>query len=93
MMPDRQRQTEKSGAFIAEDVPAQVQEDVRFSEGEKSVQPPTSGPDSSLDQPARTQKKEKEKTRSGSDGPFWIGVFDENLRRSLRLYLAQSPRK
>ena len=61
VMPDRQRQTKKSGVFIVEDVPAQIQEDVRFSEGEKSIQRPTSGPDSSLVQPAKPQKRKKKK--------------------------------
>jgi hypothetical protein len=61
VMPDRQRQIEKSGAFIAEDVPAQVQEDVRFSEGEKSARPPTPGPDLSSVQPAAPKKRKKKK--------------------------------
>lgn len=61
MMPDRQKQTERTGVFIVEDVPAQIQEDVRSSEGEKSIQRPIPGPDSSLDQPAPPKKKKKKK--------------------------------
>ncbi|MGC1401395.1 MAG: hypothetical protein WA974_00525 [Thermodesulfobacteriota bacterium] len=61
MTPNRPNQSEKIGTFNVEDDPAQVPMDVRFSEGDKSAQPPASVPDISPVQPVKSQKKKKKK--------------------------------
>lgn len=63
MMPDRQNQTGKKGAFLVENVPVQVQEDVRFSEVEESARPPASEPDIFPVQPVKPQKRKKKKPK------------------------------
>ena len=64
LIPEGQMGTEEAKTLMVEDAPARVPETANLTEGRKTGQAPSPGPDSSLDQPAPPKKKKKKKPAS-----------------------------
>lgn len=61
LIPEGQMGTEETTTLMVEDAPARVPGTANLTEGRKTGQAPSPGPDSSLDQPAPPKKKKKKK--------------------------------